>query len=536
MKFSNIRFGFATNSSSSHSVIFMDPEKVKEIQKQDDLSRYSYGWENFTLTSKESKEKYLFATFLNNLDLPMGDAEYLIKKAKYPEAEDKGMYVDHQSLICIPIHRAYDSYGSDYRPIDDKFYTELVDFICNNDNIVILGGNDNDEPHPLLEKYRKNIRKTVVHSLTDIKSNTITSRKTGDWWTIFNKNTGAKYRFTFCDNATPITKSEYPELIDMKITDYCPKNCSFCYQGSTKNGKHADTKKILSFIRNIQAEASGGLYEIAFGGGEPTLHPDFFVILDACKHVGIVPNFTTKDLKWTEDSNKVMKVLDTCGSFGYSVSSLGELKKVHTILESCLKDHKYSYSGKRTQMGKTPLYVIHLIEGTIGNVELKKIFKYCSDNYISMLLLGFKRMGRGASCPTIDQNMWEVLKSSEQSLLKKSRFNFVIDSSRIHPHTNNEGNFRNDEVFRVDHSTAFPISIDTAFAKEHHQELLDSGIDPISFYTEEGKFSMYVDMVDDKMGKSSYHETEDIPYLEEVLSTEDKKVDFDRVIDIYRSY
>ena len=33
---------------------------------------------------------------------------------------------------------------------------------------------------------------------------------------------------------------DYPELIDLKITNACEHGCPMCYMSATKNGKHAD--------------------------------------------------------------------------------------------------------------------------------------------------------------------------------------------------------------------------------------------------------------------------------------------------------
>ena len=60
MKIQNIRYGFATNSSSSHSVVLAPGLKDNVC-----TGELGYGWENFVLATEEEKRKYLFtAAFL----------------------------------------------------------------------------------------------------------------------------------------------------------------------------------------------------------------------------------------------------------------------------------------------------------------------------------------------------------------------------------------------------------------------------------------------------------------------------------------
>ena len=65
----------------------------------------------------------------------------------------------------------------------------------------------------------------------------------------------------------------------LQITTKCNMKCSHCCYSCGKNGKHGDINTIIdaiSFARNFNDET------ITIGGGEPTLHPEFFKILDFC--------------------------------------------------------------------------------------------------------------------------------------------------------------------------------------------------------------------------------------------------------------
>ena len=51
MKLSNIRYGFATNSSSTHSICFIDERDVVKEPSFD--KENNFGWDFFTLNHKE---------------------------------------------------------------------------------------------------------------------------------------------------------------------------------------------------------------------------------------------------------------------------------------------------------------------------------------------------------------------------------------------------------------------------------------------------------------------------------------------------
>jgi hypothetical protein len=71
------------------------------------------------------------------------------------------------------------------------------------------------------------------------------------------------------------------------ITNDCNLSCPICFTFNRPDRKYyksvEDTRTI---IRKI-VERSGGVQLINLTGGEPTLHPDLFAILDACRHEGI---------------------------------------------------------------------------------------------------------------------------------------------------------------------------------------------------------------------------------------------------------
>ena len=84
-------------------------------------------------------------------------------------------------------------------------------------------------------------------------------------------------------------RSPVPETIDLKITDKCPMGCEYCYMDSTPRAPHADLGEVLGWLDAFDQPP----YQIAIGGGEPTIHPDFVDFLEAVLARGIVPSYTT---------------------------------------------------------------------------------------------------------------------------------------------------------------------------------------------------------------------------------------------------
>lgn len=149
---SNVRLGFATNSSSSHSLVVYNEDLTDE--KFDDTSNvWSFGWDKFILSSKILKMAYgILATHSRwavleedteeNYDLYLQERyQPLLEEMNFSPDQIEEIFnevnnfveVDHQSKANI-------SEGSQ----EEKEYFELL----SNSRLVIYGGNDNGGPGP----------------------------------------------------------------------------------------------------------------------------------------------------------------------------------------------------------------------------------------------------------------------------------------------------------------------------------------------------------------------------------------------------
>jgi len=446
MKLLQYRQGFATNSSSSHSIIIANKlTKVvltgTPLNKGDNYSPGEFGWEHFTLSSKEAKMEYLATLIKHNLDLPDWMADK-VANSTTGASVDKDAYIDHQSILTLP--RDWSGTG-----LDEQFLYELKEFLSQ-DDVMILGGNDNsDDRHPLTGCGPR-----VLTKIPKDRGGNWVCRKNNNEWTLFNRYNGDKITFTFDDSVVERKRPNAPELIDIKLTNFCPFLCSWCYQNSTLQGKHADKDNVQNLARDCKEHR---VFECAFGGGEPTLYPDFVDILSYFRYHGVVPNFTTRNLAWLRDEKLRPEILEYCGSFALSVNKADEVKELGELVRRhCVSDKKI---------------VIHYVLGSSDKYYLGQILREAKHQDFSITLLGWKTTGRGAGGPLHNNADWLETALS----------------------------------LRKDHCCP-TIGVDTVIANEYEEQIKQAGIPDYLLYTEEGKFSMYYDAVEDKYGPSSFCE------------------------------
>ena len=445
----NVRLGFANNSSSSHSIIILP--KNKKAKTSSDAASGDFGWGFFTAADEKSKKNYFAINLYNNLESIFG-AEIAKKMCEDIFGTVPNGYVDHQSVLSFPL-------SFDRKSVNLNFMQDLNKYLEDN-NVVICGGNDNTaEEHPLIKTGKESklsILKTVG-SLIARKS------KIGDFYTFFNPANGAKLRFSLNQDIIP-EKDLVPELVDVKITDFCPFNCAFCYQNSTLNGKHAD----LKFLEQVANElAKNEVFEVALGGGETTLHPQFPQVVKMFAEKNITVNFTTKNLSWLKKP-WAKDVLSQIGSFAYSISSSEDISYLNSEYNNFKNKHNDVLANDTYYHDSRNKINAQLVMGTVNEEEFEKILATAAQNSISITLLGYKKNGRGDSYSPYDyQNWFDIVKKIE----KKYGY--------------------------------FKVGVDTALATEF-KDILAKNVKKELYHLQEGGFSMYIDAVQQTMAPSSY--------------------------------
>lgn len=83
--------------------------------------------------------------------------------------------------------------------------------------------------------------------------------------------------------------STSPRQVSIALTNVCDLHCAYCYAPKHKASLHTD--QVLGWLRQLDTE---GCLSIGFGGGEPTLYPDF---VEICKRAAgetqLAVTFTT---------------------------------------------------------------------------------------------------------------------------------------------------------------------------------------------------------------------------------------------------
>jgi len=439
----NVRIGFATNSSSTHSIVFYKPGS----KWRDYVPGHSFGWENFILVSQKLKQKYLDVTFRDAILRAVKErdvAEVVVQQLLGRPLDENEEYVDHQSRIEIPT-----KIGQALPNVE--YYEDLKRSLLR-ENVAILGGNDNDDDHPLAAAASGHVLSDFV--LVD-RGADLVARKDGDFWTVFNRNNGTKVRFSFLDHPKDAPPRR-PELVDLKITDFCPHHCSFCYQGSSSSGKWAeytDLYNIICFLKDLE------VFEIAIGGGEPTTYPEFLELLRSIRQAGMVPNFTTRSLDWLRDGKVWPKVIETCGQFAYSVQKMDDVMALAALLE---------LNG--IAKGKCS---INVPMGTVDEFNFEAILTMAAKHDLPVTLLGFKPLGRGASFAREPYGWWldAIMKLKGKEC---SAFGFL------------------------------KVGIDTHLAQEFAVQLEVKKVDKLLYRTKEGFASCYIDAVNKTLARSSY--------------------------------
>lgn len=506
----SIRTGFATNSSSSHSIIM---SADGNFPAYDDYSG-EYHWDWFVQQDFSAKLHYIYAAIFDQFNDVKEFAEFLDVPLDEVEKVHNSIYdpsIDHDSVGTINMDNAK--------------------MVLHSNKLAILGGNDNSgkpswaesfsELDSNLLTYATEAYKQLMESNSDVivlneYSTKVVAEK--DVVTVFCMHDGTKIRYSV-DGVGEVYLS-FPELVDIKITDYCPYGCSYCYQDSTVDGQHADSVHLKSMVDYL---SSNGTFELAIGGGEPTLHPEFKQLVDyVTNKSNMVLNYTTRNLTFFKmPLGELKEHLSSIGGFAYSVDTPADIERFAKLIDYWLTlghdelnrgklNPKYAMENHTvvenyTQViydlvGKISFQVVlgsmtrddynalvKSLYDTYMNIKTKigeykesgrswgKIIREYSGKYMyfrtqytapTLMLLGYKTTGRGSN------SVYDYSK------------NAISDISYVFNTIN--------------------IGIDTSAAQHLTSELEKYSIDEHTYYTKEGVASCYIDAVANTMADSSY--------------------------------
>lgn len=267
----------------------------------------------------------------------------------------------------------------------------------------------------------------------------------GNYVVKFNTENGTKIRETEDDDFI----AEFPENMDVKITNQCDMGCPMCHENSTVDGLHGD---ILNpqFINTLRPYT-----EMAIGGGNPLAHPDLIPFLEKLKESKVVANMTVNQVHFEKSQDMVKKLVDDGLINGLGVSLVNANDKFVELIK------------------QYPNAVIHTINGLLKPSDIEVL----QNNGLKMLILGYKTFRRG-----ID---WYVT-DHENIVVKKS---WLYD--------NLSDIIEKFSVVSFDNLAIEQLEVSRLMSKDEWNEF---------FMGEDGNYTMYIDLVKQQFARCSIAE------------------------------
>lgn len=184
-------------------------------------------------------------------------------------------------------------------------------------------------------------------------------------YTVIIMQDGTKVRYTNGDNFIPA----FAENCDVKITDKCSQGCTFCSEGCTKFGKHANLFEYPLLLNSLHPYT-----EMALNGNDLD-HPQLEDFLAHLKSKKVFANITVNQNQFLENIDKLKYWQEHKLIYGIGVSVI---------------------SGKITrklikQLQQFNNVVIHTIAGILTEDDIEIL----ADKNLKILILGYKELRRG---------------------------------------------------------------------------------------------------------------------------------------------
>lgn len=276
----------------------------------------------------------------------------------------------------------------------------------------------------------------------------------GNYTVSIDLDTGTKIR----ENDLDFFEAEFPESMDLKITNKCHNGCAFCHENSTRDGKHGDIMS-PSFIDKLHPYT-----EIAIGGGNPLEHPDLVPFLEKLKSLKMIPSMTIRQNDFMDNLELITELADKKLIYGLGISLV--TTKQDGFIEAVQKFHNA---------------VIHVINGIVTLDELEML----AYHNLKILILGYKEVRRGK-----DLFYSDLATQSWIMQLRKETYDMlpqIIDCRWF-------------DVVSFDNLAIKQLNPKRLMSKEKWDEMYmgDDGIDG-----EMTSASMFIDMVERQFAKNS---------------------------------
>ncbi|MCK9482504.1 MAG: hypothetical protein M0R38_12250 [Bacteroidia bacterium] len=271
---------------------------------------------------------------------------------------------------------------------------------------------------------------------------------------LLGKYKNGNYNVKIYDDGTKIREnnlnffeSEFPENIDIKITNKCNLGCPMCHEKSTSDGLNAPNL-FPNFINSLKPYT-----ELAIGGGNVFEHPLLINFLRTLKDKKIIANITVNQVHFEKNFHFIRLLIEEKLIYGLGVS-------LSHISPEFLE--KLSAAGENV--------VLHVINGIVCPDEIELL----KNKKIKILFLGYKDFGRG-----IDY---------------REKFDFQIKTNQNYVSQNLDKIFQWFSVVSFDNLAIEQINVKKWLTKEKYDEF---------YMGDEGQFTMYVDLVNGEFGQNS---------------------------------
>lgn len=182
-------------------------------------------------------------------------------------------------------------------------------------------------------------------------------------YTVTLLSDGTKIRETKDDDFKP----EFPESMDITITERCINNCAECYANCTPQGQHCDFAKWQTLLNSVHPYT-----ELAINGNNldiPHLE-DFLVYMRERK---VVVNMTVNQIDFEKNWEYLKRLTHEKLIYGLGVS-------LNRVTDDLLKFLQFF-----------PNAVLHVICGIFSPED----YSLLKDQGLKLLILGYKQIGRG---------------------------------------------------------------------------------------------------------------------------------------------
>lgn len=254
---------------------------------------------------------------------------------------------------------------------------------------------------------------------------------------------GTKIRKTNEDSFVPA----FAENTDVKLTSKCSLGCSFCFEGCTADGKHADLFK-YNFINSLHPYT-----EMALNGNDMD-HPDLEKFLIFLKEKKVFANITVHQKQFMNNYETLKHYSENKLIYGIGVS--------------------YNHYDEEfiSKVKEFPNVVLHTINGILTETDIKQL----KGNNLKVLILGFKKLRRGKTY--FDSHTEEYSKNSD----------YLYDNL---PTIINDGWFK---LVSFDNLAIKQLDVKRLLPEDKWEEF---------YMGDDGNYTFYIDMVDGKFAKNS---------------------------------